>query len=229
MKKFIGGCLLFCFGIGMVYYIYSDDAEEAVEVAEATEAEEEQKEEPRRYANVEYRAIAEALRDPAVVEILRLMNLSQVVAPAREIANLLEALEKLETDLRIAQTKSAELKGMAYCAKLPKKLRMKLTTNKPKLPNCKKLGCDGSRADCLQKAIAHLKIILRPFIDDLLLGYETENVHKQGIAFTLIDLAQQPAARKRLEALVEPLQRVMHVLDILEKALQERKVIQVPS
>lgn len=235
MKKLLVGmgicCIVFC---ALRYTSSVHAADEPVATPEVEK--EAEKQEALRYTNIPFSDIAGVLQDGTVADVLHFITdntpfkVDVIIDPAKNIGRLLDMAEKFEADLFTAQKKWAEIRTMAVCLKVKQETRAKLNQDgmkNPKtgkaLPNCAAVGCAGSRAECLKKAVIDLQVILRPFIEDVFVGYKKGDKQMEGISFVLLDLVQQPGAKKELQVVVEPLKAVLRVLDVLSKAIVEHK------
>lgn len=175
--------------------------------------------------NVDFKQISAILNEilPTIVSIAKTtggeknaQSLQQFQRVSQGIVDLVGNLDKVSFDLQKAVAAGKDLPKFMTCTKATKK---QLTGTSQQAQACIAMGCV-DRASCLKIALRNLRILLRPLIDDVLVGYTNDKgEHVQGILLSALDLAQQEKVKKDMEPAVEIIKQVYGLLGEIEKLI----------
>lgn len=217
-KIFISGLFMLCLGIAVVYHTNVWAQEDAAEEAEAEAAV--KKVEKTSFSDIPFDELAAMLDDDAIEFVLKGMSLSALVNSVKGLSSLFKALVKFEADAVKAQAARARFIDTALCSEMNQKARQAAS-------QCQAVKCTGGRSACLRQGIKAMKIMLAPLLIDGFIGYQQKDgKHVEGLALMTFDVVQQGGVKAQFNKdVVEPLKKVMKVLDVLEKSIQPKKKI----
>lgn len=217
-KVFISGLLVLCLGIAAVYHTHMWAQTEDV-AAEEAEVQEIEKVEKTRLSDIPFDEMAAILDDNAIKFVLEGMKLGALVDSVKSLSMLFKALVKFEQDAVKAQKARARFVDTAICSQMKKGARQ--------AARCQAVKCSAGRSACLRQGIRAMKIMLAPLLVDGFIGYQQKDgKHVEGLALMTFDVAQQGGVKAQFNKdVVEPLKKVMKVLDVLEKSIQPKSKI----
>jgi hypothetical protein len=148
-----------------------------------------------------------------IAGLLRDIQLGMLADPVKHLGAIVKNLPQMLVDLQIAVEAARDLSKITKCAKMKEEIRVND-------PTCKEVGAAMTRARVVAKAIGRIRLVLKPVVQDLFIGYTDKDGAVQPPALnTILDMVQQPGQKAEIKKIADVLQGVWNVLGELQKLL----------
>ncbi|MFA6066229.1 MAG: hypothetical protein WC707_03535 [Candidatus Babeliaceae bacterium] len=139
-------------------------------------------------------------------------DIESILGPLEKIGALLSDIDVIGTDIQNAVEAVQNMPKIMSCNKASNEA---LRGNSPNAAICRSLGCL-DHTSCIKRGISEMKMILKPFINDIFLGYVSQGVIKQGIVFDALDIINEPQLKHELISVINVLEQILHFIDIVD-------------
>lgn len=139
-------------------------------------------------------------------------KLDVVLKPTTKFVDIFSQMDKVMGDVQNAITKARELGKIASCAKASKAAMQKNET-------CKLVRCV-NRPTCVVAGLENLKILLKPLMDDVLLGYEYRGQQKDGLLIQVLAAVDQQDLQSKIKPIIADMKKVTEFINTLETLIK---------
>jgi len=142
-------------------------------------------------------------------------NLDLALKPIAQIGQLLEGYDVLKGDFLGAVKAGQNIPKIVVCAKASAAVRQGDSAN---AKVCQQIGCV-DRAQCIKSGIAEVRALLKPFIQDIFIGYTVNGKPEQGLLLTGFDMVQQPQLKKEIAPVITVLTEILKFIDAIDNMI----------
>ncbi len=196
--------------------------QEVMTVGAKVAAEQKKAEQQISFGDIDYKQIGEILKQvPELTKLLATLgqdelakDINKVAEPIAKVGDLLTDMKTFEGHVNQIVKSSKDLSKRVVCIKGSKEARSKSDI-------CKNLNCI-EHGQCVVAGLGDVLNILTPFINDILLGYDDGRGNKKpGLAYVVLDIAQQQQYKQQLDSLRAPIKEILEVIEQLKKIIKQ--------
>lgn len=220
MKKVL---IMACFGISVGLFAQAPSQNKGQQALETAK-------------NINFKALANILAQSR--ELLKIIpdqkaraTVAKIVEPTIKVSELIYSMDKIVRDIDAVLKTGKEFPNLFTCLKYTKSQVAQLEKAIPTYTGAKKDAAEKQlafcRAKCLNKpacikeGIGMVEIMLRPILEDVLLGWtETDGKKQEGILLTILDLVQQPQIKAQIGTAVADMRKVIEFIDELKNLVK---------